>query len=66
MIISNCSTCEYKIIKHDGNGWCYMFENKPDNLCLTHTEYHGLNMVDLEDIIRLSRISYLNKIHDNI
>ena len=53
-------------MKHDGNGWCYMFENKPDNLCLTHTEYHVLNMVDLENIIRLSRISYLNKIHDNI
>jgi hypothetical protein len=39
---NNCATCEHKEVEH-GDGWCYMFREEPEEVCMQHTP-----MIDLE------------------
>lgn len=32
---NNCSTCEWK--KTPQGGWCYMFRDEPNEVCMQHT-----------------------------
>lgn len=37
---NNCKTCKYKNMRSaDGSksGWCYMFSDKPTEVCMQHT-----------------------------
>lgn len=48
---NNCSTCYYKQVAEDADGWCYMFRNEPNEVCMDHT---GRRM-SVEAIIKLLR-----------
>jgi len=37
---NNCETCEYKHLKspdQTDDGWCYMFRDEPQEVCMLHT-----------------------------
>jgi len=46
---NNCNTCYYKLVAEDDDGWCYMFRNEPNEVCMVHT---GRRM-SVESIIKL-------------
>lgn len=33
----NCGTCEHK--QNPGGDWCYMFHDKPTEVCMQHTSF---------------------------
>ncbi len=32
---NNCAMCDHKL--HPDGGWCYMFRNEPEEICMQHT-----------------------------
>ncbi len=48
---NNCNTCYYKLVAEADDGWCYMFRNEPNEVCMDHT---GRRM-SVESIIKLLR-----------
>jgi hypothetical protein len=35
---NNCAMCDYKKMHTDeAVGWCYMFRDEPDDVCMQHT-----------------------------
>lgn len=44
---NNCAACEHKQ-NHDG-GWCYMFRDEPQAVCLAHTARRGMTVFELID-----------------
>ena len=46
---NNCNTCYYKLVAEADDGWCYMFRNEPNEVCMDHT---GRRM-SVESIIKL-------------
>ena len=37
---NNCSTCKHNQTQHlsINDGWCYMFSEEPEHVCMKHTE----------------------------
>jgi len=33
---NNCETCKHRLNNPD-DGWCYMFRDEPDAVCMKHT-----------------------------
>ena len=36
MNTNNCATCDHK--KRPDGGWCYMFRDEPQEVCMKHSE----------------------------
>ena len=41
---NNCDACDYK--KMSDEGWCYMFREKPVDICMQHTERKAFSLYD--------------------
>lgn len=44
---NNCACCDHK--QHPDGGWCYMFRNEPQAVCLAHTVRRGMTVFELID-----------------
>ena len=44
---NNCETCDYRKMRGEEDGWCYMFSDEPKAVCMKHTmreqEQWGMN-----------------------
>lgn len=44
---NNCTMCEHKQTPQDG--WCYMFCDEPEAVCLAHTARRGMTAAEMID-----------------
>jgi hypothetical protein len=49
---NNCGTCKHK--QNPDGGWCYMFRNEPDDVCMQHTYRAELTSNAEQAIIRIA------------
>lgn len=42
---NNCVMCDHK--KNPDGGWCYMFRDEPEAVCLAHTARRGMTVSEL-------------------
>lgn len=50
---NNCAMCEHK--KHPDGGWCYMFRDEPQAVCLQHTTRRGMTVAEVIDDLAAMR-----------
>lgn len=48
---SNCSSCWYKL--HPDGGWCYMFREEPEGVCMKHRQLDTTDDLDFQDSMSL-------------
>lgn len=46
---NNCAGCDHK--RHPQGGWCYMFRDEPDRVCLCHTAHRGMTAFEAIDLM---------------
>lgn len=50
---NNCAACDHN--RHPGGGWCYMFRDEPQAVCLKHSARRGMTVAELIDDLAAMR-----------